>query len=254
MPVPHRWFLIAAFTLAPAVASASPSLQHPAAKHRARQAHRAKTVSPRECAKAPVEFLGGAKPSTFALAKCDGHAAPAAIDRLSELTGARGPVKLDARLVEQLEAAVEHFRTDSAPARVTLVSGYRPKSTGSYHAKGRALDFKIDGVENEALVAFCKTLPDTGCGYYPNSGFVHMDVREPGAGHVAWTDVSRPGEAPRYVTATATASTESEPAPAQDPQPSPSGLPLLPAAHRDVAKAHAPSGKRAARDELPHSI
>jgi hypothetical protein len=26
-----------------------------------------------------------------------------------------------------------------------------------------------------------------------------MDVRNPGAGHIAWIDVSHPGEAPRYV-------------------------------------------------------
>ncbi|HEY4016665.1 MAG TPA: DUF882 domain-containing protein [Polyangiaceae bacterium] len=253
MLVPHRWILAAAFVLVPSVASAAPSPQHPASKHHARQARRTKTAVPRECAKAPVEFLGGAKPSTLVLAKCDGHAAPAAIERLSELTGARGPVKLDTRLVEQLEAAVEHFRSDSAPARVTLISGYRPKSTGSYHAKGRALDFKIQGVENEALVAFCKTFADTGCGYYPNSGFVHMDVREPGAGHVAWTDVSRPGEAPHYVNATVQSEPSAPPA-ADDAQPSPSGLPPLPAARRDVAKARTPSGRHGTRDELLHSI
>ena len=81
------------------------------------------------------------------------------------------------------------------------MSGYRPRSSGSYHQSGRALDFRIEGVTNEALVAFCKTMPDTGCGYYPNSLFVHMDARDVGAGHVAWIDVSKPGEAPKYVSA-----------------------------------------------------
>jgi hypothetical protein len=61
------------------------------------------------------------------------------------------------------------------------------------------MDFRIEGVKNEDVVAFCKTLDDTGCGYYPNSSFVHVDVRDPGAGHVAWIDASGPGEAPRYV-------------------------------------------------------
>jgi hypothetical protein len=28
-----------------------------------------------------------------------------------------------------------------------------------------------------------------------------MDVRDHGAGHVAWIDVSKPGEAPKYVSA-----------------------------------------------------
>jgi hypothetical protein len=40
---------------------------------------------------------------------------------------------------------------------------------------------------------------DTGCGYYPNSSFVHVDVRQPGTGHVAWIDASGPGEPPHYV-------------------------------------------------------
>ena len=61
------------------------------------------------------------------------------------------------------------------------------------------MDFRVAGTDNEALAAFCKTLPDTGCGYYPNGGFVHMDVRSTGSGHVAWTDVSHPGEPARYV-------------------------------------------------------
>ena len=145
--------------------------------------------------------------------------------------------RMDARLVERLELSVDHFRkgrqvSGSAGAwskpgevssRVLIVSGYRPRSAGSYHQVARALDFRIDGVKNEALVAFCKTLPDTGCGYYPNSLFVHMDVREPGAGHVAWIDISRPGEPPRYVSqwplpAGATASSSASPPPLPEPR------------------------------------
>jgi hypothetical protein len=57
----------------------------------------------------------------------------------------------------------------------------------------------IEGARNEAVVDFCKTLADTGCGYYPNSSFVHVDVRQPGTGHVTWIDASGPGEAPHYV-------------------------------------------------------
>jgi hypothetical protein len=59
---------------------------------------------------------------------------------------------------------------------------------------------RVTGVSNEELVAFCKTLSDTGCGYYPNSSFVHVDVRLPGTGSVSWIDASGPGEPPRYVT------------------------------------------------------
>ncbi len=79
------------------------------------------------------------------------------------------------------------------------MSGYRPQSRGSQHQTARALDLRVAGVRNEELVAFCKTLTDTACGYYPNSSFVHVDVRNPGTGSVTWIDASGPHEAPRYV-------------------------------------------------------
>jgi len=62
------------------------------------------------------------------------------------------------------------------------------------------LDLRVSGITNEELVAFCKTLRDTGCGYYPNSSFVHVDVRSAGAGSASWIDASGPGDAPHYVT------------------------------------------------------
>ncbi|GAC1362550.1 MAG: hypothetical protein NVSMB47_14600 [Polyangiales bacterium] len=114
--------------------------------------------------------------------KADGELAP-------------GIRRLDPGLMVRLQQIAEKF-----PGRtITLVSGYRPKSKGSPHSFGRAFDVRIDGVTNETLVGFCKTLTDTGCGYYPNSYFVHVDVRPAGAGHVYWIDVSGPGEKPVYV-------------------------------------------------------
>jgi hypothetical protein len=80
------------------------------------------------------------------------------------------------------------------------VSGYRPQSAGSLHQHARALDLRVVGVSNEELVAFCRTMADTGCGYYPNSSFVHVDVRSPGVGNAFWIDASGPTEPPRYVT------------------------------------------------------
>ena len=55
------------------------------------------------------------------------------------------------------------------------------------------------GVPNAALFRFCRTLDDVGCGFYPNSKFVHVDVRRPGAGRVFWIDISGPGEPSEYV-------------------------------------------------------
>lgn len=102
---------------------------------------------------------------------------------------------LDKGLSTRLAAIAKRF-----PNRpISLVSGYRPASRGSLHQHGKALDLRVAGVSNEELVTFCRTLPDTGCGYYPNSSFVHVDVRSPGAGKVTWIDSSGPGEAPNYV-------------------------------------------------------
>jgi hypothetical protein len=206
-----------ALLLFPALASASP----PTKTKPTRTAHVVKSAPPKTCTKPDVEVATGAESATFALAKCDGTPAPLAVDQLSILARpasaakpkapvvalakghgtdvAPGIKRIDARLVQRLEQAVDHFRKPGQTPKVLLVSGYRPKSAGSFHQSGRALDFRIEGVTNEALVAFCKTLPDTGCGYYPNSLFVHMDARDAGAGHVAWIDASKPGEAPKYV-------------------------------------------------------
>ena len=173
------------------------------------------------CVRFPVWVTRGTEEDFFPLTNCDGTDAPAAIEHLSILArpeSAQKPVvatadlakqkgemvspgikRLDARLPHALQLVLDHFDKPGPARKVHIISGYRPASKGSYHATGQAIDFRIDGVSNEALVSFCKTLSDVGCGYYPNSTFVHMDVRADGTGHVAWIDASGPGEAPRYV-------------------------------------------------------
>lgn len=175
------------------------------------------------CLKTPVEVIRGPEIDKFALTKCDGTVAPLAVEHLSilirpgsaarpvapvaELAKKSGPElahgirRVDPRLVARIQAVVDHFAKDGAQPKLSIISGYRPTSVGSMHATGRAIDFRMEGVKNEEVVAFCKTLSDTGCGYYPNSSFVHIDVRDGGAGHVAWIDASGPGESPRYVSA-----------------------------------------------------
>jgi len=81
-----------------------------------------------------------------------------------------------------------------------VVSGYRGESSNRYttrsnHALGRAIDFSIEGVSNEELRDFCHKMTGVGVGYYPNSTFIHLDVRST---TTHWTDVSGPGERPRY--------------------------------------------------------
>jgi hypothetical protein len=225
--------LSVAAVAAPATASADPSAPKPHKTARVLKAH--------ACVKPAVEVAAGAETKTFSLVDCSGNALPTGVDDLSVLArpgtapkpkdgagpshGKGGPEvapgirRIDPRLIERLEQVVEHFRKDGQTPRVELVSGYRPKSTGSFHSTGRALDFKLEGVPNEDLVAFCKTLTDTGCGYYPNSSFVHVDAREHGAGHVSWIDISHPGEAPHYVKQWPLSSADAPSTPAATPTP-----------------------------------
>lgn len=61
------------------------------------------------------------------------------------------------------------------------------------------MDISLTGVSNVTLLEVCRKLEDVGCGFYPNSKFVHIDVRRPGMGHAFWIDASGPGEPSRYV-------------------------------------------------------
>jgi len=107
---------------------------------------------------------------------------------------ARGARALHPRLLTLLQAIVEHF-----PGRtIEIVSGYRPGTSASRHAHARALDLRLVGVGHEALRDFARRLPGAGVGFYPNSVFIHLDVRDDDEGSAFWTDYSGPGETPRY--------------------------------------------------------
>jgi LysM repeat protein len=100
------------------------------------------------------------------------------------------------RLIIALTRVSDHF--GGRPVRI--VSGYRPYSPTQYtphsrHNLGHAVDFSIAGVPNSAIRDFCRGLGKVGVGYYPNSSFVHLDVRET---PTYWVDYSGPGERPRY--------------------------------------------------------
>jgi len=103
---------------------------------------------------------------------------------------------IEPRLLRQLAVVSDHF----GGRVVQVISGFRPFRRGQHtahsnHNVGHAIDFRIDGVRNRDLWDYCRTLPSTGCGFYPRSVFVHMDVRSESA---VWVDWSRPGERPRY--------------------------------------------------------
>lgn len=218
---------LVALIRAPAAASAGDKIQPAPREGRGLEVvvaktHAAPPAVKKQCVKEPFEIIRGPEMEKLTLTTCDGKVAPFAVEHLSVLvrpgsaarpttpiaelakkTGkdlAPGIRRVDERLALKLQAVVDHFTKDGITPKVSIVSGYRPTSTGSMHATGRAVDFRVEGIKNEEIVSFCKTLDDAGCGFYPNSSFVHLDVRDPGA-KTSWIDASGPGEAPRYVSA-----------------------------------------------------
>jgi LysM repeat protein len=116
--------------------------------------------------------------------------ANAGIARVLGTTGERPDA--DTRLIRLLVTVSDRF--GGRPLRI--VSGYRRASffEDSRHKSSRAVDFSIPGVPNEVLRDYLRTFSNVGVGYYPNSSFVHLDVR----GYAAyWVDYAGPGEAPR---------------------------------------------------------
>lgn len=190
------------------------------------------------CQRGPVRFARyGGQHDAFELVRCDGSVAPGALDRLSIMArppeapdpGKSLPDEPDEGTWQRTHEWVPQIRlvhprllwvlqqiADAFPRRVIYIySGYRPrppdedprarrKRAGghhSQHAEGRAVDIAVTGVPNAALFRFCRTLNDVACGFYPNSKFVHVDVRRPGTGRLFWIDASGPGEPSRYVDA-----------------------------------------------------
>lgn len=118
-----------------------------------------------------------------------GHAS----NKINFVLGAHsdGP-RIDPKLVRLIASVSDKF----GGREMRIVSGYRTKSfvAASKHKQGKALDFSIPGIPNEALRDYLRTIDDVGVGYYPNSSFVHLDVR---GYNSYWIDMAGPGEAPR---------------------------------------------------------
>lgn len=195
-------------------------------------AHEKKKNGKEACLHSPVELFHLNEKEKVALTLCDGKPNLAALGALSSIarphsvakpenlpvvapagnSSAKGPkdgkdakdaklpagIKIaDAGLLTRLQGIADQFKGK----KISVVSGYRPTAKSGYHKDARALDVHVEGVRNEDLVTFCRSLPDTGCGYYPKSSFVHVDVRPKGTGHVYWIDASGPGETAKYVAA-----------------------------------------------------
>jgi uncharacterized protein YcbK (DUF882 family) len=104
---------------------------------------------------------------------------------------------MNPRLTRLLYEIGQHY----AGRRIEIVSGYRhprfAKNPHSPHKQGLACDMRVPGVKNTELRDFFRQrFKNVGVGYYPNSSFVHLDVRR--SASAFWIDYSGPGENALY--------------------------------------------------------
>jgi len=98
------------------------------------------------------------------------------------------------RLLWYLYLVGHHFDSE-----IQIVSGLRSEERkSSRHHNGHAVDFRVAGVKAKEVWDYCKkTFPLAGIGYYPSTGFVHLDVGRDS--HQAyWVDSSGSGESAQY--------------------------------------------------------
>jgi LysM repeat protein len=174
-----------------------------------------------------------------------GHVRAAARTGISDLLGASGD---HPGAPERLLRLIVEVSNTFGGRPIHIVSGYRTTSffRDSRHKTSQAVDFAIAGVPNAVARDYLMTLDNVGVGYYPNSTFLHLDVR-PHSTH--WTDYAGPGEAPRKTPhgaaqtpvdfdelaeqaaesgsaqKTEAAPGDSSPSPAPDPEPAPATRP-----------------------------
>jgi uncharacterized protein YcbK (DUF882 family) len=99
------------------------------------------------------------------------HMDPALLDLLSLLRGALG--------TEEPFEIISGYRSPKTNAMLARAS--QAVSRRSLHMQGRAIDLRVPGYDLPELRATALHLHLGGVGYYPASGFVHVDV-----GRVRW--------------------------------------------------------------------
>ncbi len=91
---------------------------------------------------------------------------------------------IDPRLIDLLYRIAQ--RTHQ---KIQLVSGFRAPmfslATLSYHTRGMAADIRIPGMTPLMARDLAESMGVHGLGYYPVSGFIHVDVRDD---FTRWTD------------------------------------------------------------------
>lgn len=135
---------------------------------------------------------------TYSLARDRGKALSKTLT-VKEFACADGSDKIliDSELVLLLQKIRDHFGRP-----IIITSAYRSPSynikvggaTNSYHPRGMAADYYIDGVEPSEIAAYAEKLGILGIGLYTAERFVHVDMRasrylwlNKGAGEIAVT-------------------------------------------------------------------
>lgn len=102
---------------------------------------------------------------------------------------------IEPELLARVARVSDHFRGPW----IEVISGYRTAPSRwtprSNHPRGLAIDLRAEGFTIRAVWDFCQTLRGTGCGLYPRTDFVHIDVREQST---SWVDWSTHGQPPCY--------------------------------------------------------
>ncbi len=119
----------------------------------------------------------------------EGGFASADLDRVAHLLRAASgdEYPIDPRALALIYRIERRF----AVPEICVVSGYRVPKPGSHsnHGKGRAVDVVVPGVADEEVARFVREVGFVGVGVYPNSQFVHIDVRPRS---YFWVDYSGP--------------------------------------------------------------
>jgi uncharacterized protein YcbK (DUF882 family) len=197
-----RAFAVAAglALLAPRASAAAPSAPPVAAA----QAGAKKTAKARQKApkNGPVTLYHVNRRETMALRLRDAHGRPVKgmqkrFDHFLRCHHTNVQHKMDPRLMRLIYATGRHY----PGRRVEVVSGYRhpsvAKNPHSPHMLGLACDFRVEGIKTAELRDYLRrTYDKVGVGYYPNSSFVHLDVRKDRSAF--WIDYSGPGERAMY--------------------------------------------------------
>lgn len=89
-------------------------------------------------------------------------------------------------LLDDIHSLQQMFKPNQA---IEIISGYRSPKTNeklramghnvakrSLHMQGKAIDIRIPGINLRQVRKAALALKSGGVGYYPNSGFIHLDV------------------------------------------------------------------------------